>query len=189
MRMPKASVFLVATLVIAPLSLHAQSIGRPFEFGIDAAAQFGLGSNSYTLITLPAQRARVGYEFTNSASFEPFAGFSYLDVSGASAMALDLGAGLLLYLTGPNTTAPNTMASTMSRIYVRPFALMQYQRASAGGTSDSNTDFGFGGGFGLRQQIGGTRLATRWEMSIQHVGGSNSTTSLGVSLGLSFFAR
>ena len=189
MRTSKAFMLLLATLAVAPLPLQAQGVGRPFEFGLDAAAQFGLGDNSYTLIVLPAQRARVGYEFNNSASFEPFAGFTYFNISGASTMALDLGAGLLFYISGTNTVAPTTMAATVSRIYLRPFVLVQYQRASGGGFTDSNTDFGFGGGVGLRQPIGSTHLATRWEVSLQHVGGSSATTSLGLSVGLSFFTR
>ena len=168
---------------------HAQHIGRPFEFGVDAEAQFGLGRDDYTLITLPARRARIGYEFSNRASFEPFASFGYSGVGGGSLTSLELGAGLLLYLTGNTTAAPSSMAATVSRVYVRPFALMQYVRLSDGTTSDSNTEFGFGGGLGLRQPLGSSRLATRWEVNLQHVTGSGSGTSLGLLVGLSFFTR
>ena len=67
---------------------------------------------------------------------------------------------------------------------------MQYARFSGGGgQTDSNTDFGFGGGLGLRQPLGSSQLATRWEVNIQHVGGSGSGTSLGLLVGLSFFTR
>ena len=180
---------LIGCVAAAPVTAHAQRVGRPFEFGVDAAAQFGLGSDDYTVITLPAQRARIGYELSNKASFEPFASFSYLSSGGLAATNLDLGVGLLLYLTGNTTAAPASMAATVSRVYVRPFALMQYARLSGGGQSDSNTEFGFGAGLGLRQPLGSTRLATRWEVNVQHVSGPGSGTSLGLLVGLSFFTR
>jgi hypothetical protein len=180
---------LVAFVVLASAlvsSAGAQSIGRPFEFGIDASASFGLGNSSFTTIALPAQRARIGYEFSDRASFEPFAGFNYVDVGGTSSTNLQLGAGLLFYLTGNAVGAPTRMATTVSRIYVRPFALLQYTDVSSG---NSNTDFGFGAGLGLRQALGTSRFATRWEVNIQHVGGNTDATSLGVLVGLSFFVR
>jgi hypothetical protein len=190
MRVYSISIALIGCVAAAPLTARAQHVGRPFEFGLDAAAQIGLGSDKYTVIVLPAQRARVGYEFSNNASFEPFASFSYVGVGGGSTTDLDLGVGFLFYLTGNSASgAPASMASTVSRVYVRPFGLMQYVRLSDGNNSDSNTEFGFGGGLGLRQPLGSSRLATRWEVNIQHVGGSGSGTSLGFLVGLSFFTR
>lgn len=189
MRVFTISIAFIGCVAAAPLVACAQSVGRPFEFGIDAGAQFGLGDDDYTVITLPAQHARVGYEFSNRASFEPFAGLTYVSVGGGSTTSLDLGVGLLFYLTGDTAGAPTSMTTTVSRIYVRPFGIMQYVRGSAGGESDSNTEFGFGGGLGLRQPLGSSRLATRWEVNVQHVGGSGSGTSLGVLVGLSFFTR
>jgi hypothetical protein len=189
MRVFTVSIALIGCVAALPLAARAQRVGRPFEFGIDAAAQFGLGDNHYTTIVLPAQRARIGYEFSNRASFEPFASLTYQDASGFSATSLGLGAGVLLYLTGNTSAAPASMAATVSRIYVRPFAVMQYIRLSGDGDSESDTEFGFGGGLGVRQPLGSSRLATRWEVNIQHVGGSDASTSLGVLAGLSFFTR
>lgn len=189
MRVVTISIALIGCVAAVPLAAHGQSAGRPFEFGLDAAAQFGLGADDYTTIVLPAQRARIGYEFSNSASFEPFASFTYVDIGGGSTTALELGAGLLFYLTGNSASAPASMSSTVSRVYVRPFALMQHVRVSDTGLSDSNTEFGFGGGLGLRQPLGSSRLATRWEINLQHVTGSGSGTSLGLLVGLSFFTR
>ena len=189
MRAFTISIAFIGCVAAAPLAARAQSVGRPFEFGLDAAAQIGLGADDYTVIVLPAQRARIGYEFSNRASFEPFASLSYVSVGGGSSTDLDLGVGLLFYLTGNTAAAPASMASTVSRIYVRPFGIMQYVRASDSGGSDSNTEFGFGGGLGLRQPLGSSRLATRWEVNIQQVGGSGAGTSLGFLAGLSFFTR
>ena len=189
MRVLTISIALVGCVSATPLSARGQNVGRAFEFGLDAAAQVGLGNDDYTAIILPAQRARIGYELSNRGSFEPFGSFTYLSVSGGSSTALELGAGLLVYLTGDKSPAPASMAGTVSRIYLRPFVLMQYVRLSDGGVSDSNTEFGFGGGLGLRQPLGSSRLATRWEVNVQHVGGSGSGTSLGVLVGLSFFTR
>ena len=180
---------LAGSIAATPLAVRAQHVGRPFELGVDAEGQFGLGSDRYTVLTLPAQRARIGYEFSNKGSFEPFGSFGYVSLGGGSTMTLNLGAGLLVYLNGTTSAAPASMAETVSRIYVRPFALMQYGRLSGGGFSDSNTEFGFGGGLGLRQPLGSSRLATRWEVNIQHVNGSGSGTSLGLLVGLSFFTR
>ena len=189
MRVFTVSIALVGCVAVAPLAARAQSVGRPFEFGLDAAAQFGLGHDDYTTIVLPAQRARIGYEFSNRASFEPFASLTYQSAGGFSSTSLGLGAGLLLYLTGNSGAAPASMAATGSRIYVRPFAVMQYVRLSGDGGSDSNTEFGFGGGLGLHQPLGSSRLAARWEVNLQQVGGSDASTSLGVLVGLSFFTR
>jgi hypothetical protein len=189
MRAFPTSIVFIGLIAAAPLTARAQSVGRPFEFGIDAGAQFGLGSDNYTVITLPAQHARIGYEFSDRASFEPFAGLTYVSLGGGSTMSLDLGAGLLFYLTGNTATAPSSAAATVSRVYVRPFAIMEYVRGSGGGQTDSNTEFGFGAGLGLRQPLGSSRLATRWEVNVQHVGGSGSGTSLGLLVGLSFFTR
>jgi hypothetical protein len=164
----------------------AQSVGRPFEFGLDALASFGLGNASFTRIAIPAQRLRIGYEFSDRASFEPFGGFNYLHVNGGSATDLELGAGLLFYLTGGEPGRPARMATTVSRIYLRPYVLLDYADVSGGG---NNTDFGFGAGLGLRQPLGSSRFATRWEVNVQHVGGNTDATSLGVAIGLSFFVR
>jgi hypothetical protein len=189
MRTFRIFVALFGCIAAAPLTARAQSVGRPFEFGIDAGAQFGLGSDDYTVITLPAQHARIGYEFSNRASFEPFGGLTYVSIGGGSTTSIDLGAGLLFYLTGNTASARTTAATTVSRIYLRPFAIMEYVRGSGGGKTDSNTELGFGGGLGLRQPLGSSRLATRWEVNVQHVGGSGSGTSLGLLVGLSFFTR
>lgn len=189
MRACSICVALIGCVAVTPLAARAQHVGRPFELGIDAGAQFGLGDNNYTVITLPAQHVRVGYELSNRGSFEPFGSFGYVRLGGGSTATLDLGAGILVYLTGNTSAAPASMAATVSRVYLRPFALMQYARLSGGGNSDSNTEFGFGGGLGLRQPLGSSRLATRWEVNLQHVTGSGSGTSLGLLIGISFFTR
>src|SRR5690242_11000186 len=105
MRAFTISIALLGCVAAAPVTARAQHVGKPFEFGVDAGAQFGLGDNSYTVITLPAQRARIGYEFSNRGSFEPFGSFGYVSLGGGSTTTVDLGAGLLLYLSG-NTVAP-----------------------------------------------------------------------------------
>jgi|tagenome__1003787_1003787.scaffolds.fasta_scaffold20866169_2 hypothetical protein len=189
MRVFTISIALIGCVAATPFAARAQNVGRPFEFGLDAAAQFGLGDTHFTTIVLPAQRARIGYEFSNAASFEPFGTFIYQSAGGFSSTSLGLGAGILFFLTGNTSAAPASMTSTVSRIYVRPFAVMQYIRLSDGTDSNSDTEFGFGGGLGLRKPLGSSRLATRWEVNIQHVGGSDAFTSLGLLVGLSFFTR
>src|SRR3954466_12997046 len=124
MRVFTISIALIGCVAAAPLAARAQNVGRPFEFGLDAAAQFGLGDTHFTTIVLPAQRARIGYEFSNKASFEPFAAFIYQSAGGFSSAGLGLGARNIFLPAGNPNGRPRLIAATVFPLLLRSFRVM-----------------------------------------------------------------
>lgn len=153
------------------------------EFGVDAGAVFGLGSQSSVNITLPAARARIGF-FLNSASrwsIEPAGFFGYSKIKDLpSALVYNLEAGVLYHFRAPADvySGPRTFVT-----YVRPFIGVSGTRS--GGTS--NNEFEAGGGLGIKVPFR-PDVAFRFEGTLGY-GFSNDAARLGAFAGLSFFTR
>lgn len=153
------------------------------EFGVDAGAVFGLGSQSSVDITLPAARARIGF-FLNDASrwsIEPAGFFGYSKVKDLpSALVYNLEAGLLYHFRAPADVYRGSPALVA---YVRPFVGVSGTRS--GGTS--NNEFEAGGGLGVK--VPWRRdVAFRFEGNLGY-GFSNKAARIGAFAGLSFFTR
>jgi hypothetical protein len=177
----------LASVVLASAPLAAQSpIGTAAELGIDAAATFGLGSQSSIDINLPGTRFRVGFFTPGSRiSIEPAAGFGYNKVEGVDGVFrydLELGA---LYHFRPITIATANARGVTARVtspYVRPFIGVTGYSAGDGG---SDHEFTAGAGLGIKIPWR-TALAWRLEANLGY-GFSNKAGRLGTMLGLSYF--
>ena len=144
------------------------------EIGIDAGISFGLGTPSFTVISIPAQQIRMGFFMTPELSIEPTFGLTSVSGGGGGSFTIySLGAGLLYHFS---------TSRAANQFYVRPFAGIV---GTSGGGVASNSDgvFGIGGGLKvpLRQQI-----ASRFEANFSH---SNGENAIGLLAGLSFYTR
>ncbi len=153
------------------------------EFGIDAGATIGLGSQSSVDITLPAARARLGF-FLNDASrwsIEPAAFLGYSKVQDVpSVFVYNLEAGLLYHFAPPASVYSGRRNPVA---YVRPF--LGVNGTHSGGTSDN--EFVAGAGLGIKVPWR-PDVAFRFEGNLGY-GFSNNAARLGIFAGLSFFTR
>jgi hypothetical protein len=145
------------------------------EIGFDAAITFGLGNGGGTLIDIPAQQVRLGFFVSPVISIEPTLGLHSESGGGTTITLYTVGAGLLYHFS-PSRAA--------NQFYIRPF--IDVVGFSAGGNSDSNAQFGVGGGLKIPLR---DRIATRLEANFAHVTGNNGTDMLGLLAGLSFYTR
>ncbi|MGI8547633.1 MAG: hypothetical protein ACR2M1_09895 [Gemmatimonadaceae bacterium] len=153
------------------------------EFGIDAGAVIGLGSQSSVQLTLPAARARIGFFLGDASrwSFEPAAFLGYTKIKDVpSVFQYDLEAGVLYHFAPPANvySGPRSVVA-----YVRPFIAVE--GTHTGGTSDN--EFVAGGGLGVKVPFR-PDVAFRLEGNLGY-GFSNNAARLGAFAGLSFFTR
>jgi hypothetical protein len=180
------AIALTSTLAAAPLA--AQGVGRAAELGIDAAAVFGLGSQSSIDINLPGSRFRIGF-FTEGSriSIEPAVGLGYNKVEGVDGIFrydLELG---LLYHFAPITMSTASTRRITTRVttpYLRPFVGIVGFSAGGGG-SDSEVTAGAGLGIKIPWR---TDLAWRLEANLGY-GFDNKAGRIGALAGLSYFPR
>lgn len=158
----------------APLSAQRSTSGvNPSpEIGLDAGISFGLGNGGGTLIEIPAQRIRMGFFVSPVVSIEPSLGLQSTSGGGATLTAYNIGAGLLYHFSPSRAT---------NQFYVRPF--INILGFSGGGTSDSQAEFGVGGGLKIPLR---DRIASRFEANFAHTDGSDM---LGLLAGLSFYTH
>src|SRR3954463_9777502 len=157
------------------------------EYGIDAAAIFGLGDRSSINVNLPGSRFRVGFFQPGSQlSIEPSLGFSYNKVEGIDGIFfydLELGA---LYHLRPilvSTRAGGGFEASAVSPYVRPFV------GVTGITGGDDSDSEFSAGVGVGTRIGWkSDLAFRLEANLGY-GFDNKAARIGLLAGLSFFPR
>lgn len=181
-----AAVALVAPAARAQNAAAIVQAPNSIEIGADAGALFGLGDKSSVSITLPAQRARVGFFLNNDSrvSIEPAVGFGYSKTEGASGVTnylLEAGA---LYHFRPARLITD-VANRAAVSYVRPF--VAFNGYSVGGASKNDNEFSAGAGIGVKVPYR-TNIAIRAEANIGY-GFDNEAARLGLNLGLSFFTR
>jgi hypothetical protein len=152
-----------------------------WELGMDAGLQFELsvpaGGTKTTSLSIPVPIIRAGVWATDVLSIEPFLGLQRVSGGGASVTGYTFGVGGLYHFSP---------VRTQSQVYVRPFLFLQGASFSGGGASGSNSDVGVGVGAGMKWPKLGGRLALRGEGNLATV---NSTTSLNLLFGLSYFTR
>jgi hypothetical protein len=152
-----------------------------WELGMDAGLQFDLsvpaGSTKATTLSIPVPSVRAGVWASDVLSIEPFLGLQRTSGGGASVTGYNIGVGGLYHFSPERN---------QSQVYVRPFLFLQGASFKNGGVSNSNSDVGVGVGAGMKWPKLGGRLALRGEGNIATV---NSTTSLNLLFGFSFFTR
>lgn len=184
---------LVASLgVVAVIAVVAGSAGAQAtvthapdtqEFGIDAGATIGLGSQSSIDLALPAARARIGFFLNDNSrwSIEPAAFLGYSKVEGLpSAFVYDLEGGALYHFSPPASLYSGRRRAVA---YVRPFVALS--GTHSGGST--NNEFSAGGGLGIKVPWR-PDVAFRFEGNLGY-GFSNKAARLGLFAGLSFFSR
>jgi hypothetical protein len=157
------------------------------EYGIDAAAIFGLGDQSSVNINLPGSRFRVGFFRPGSQiSIEPALGFSYNKTEGSDGIFyydLELGA---LYHLRPiivSTRAGGNVEAAALSPYIRPFVGITGITGGGDGDSEFSTGVGIGTRLGWKSD-----LAFRLEANLGY-GFDNKAARIGLLAGLSFFPR
>ena len=195
-RTASAAAFLGAATLAAPAGAQSPAAvaqpTRTMEFGVDAAATLGLGSDSYTNIVLPASRARVGFFMTNDTrwSLEPAVGLFYSDSEGDDgALGYDLELGALYHFAPPaNVTgrlgAGAEQAVRRSVAYARPFINLS---GVTGGEGEGDNRLTVGAGLGVKVPWR-EALAFRYEANLGY-DIDNEALRLGLTAGLSFFTR
>jgi hypothetical protein len=159
---------------------------RTQEFGLDAGATIGLGSQSSVAITVPASRARVGFFLTNDSrwSIEPAVGLNFQKVEGSDgALFYDLEVGALYHFSPPANLIANTSGAVRSTVaYARPFINLT-------GVTGSDGDSEVSAGAGLGVKIPWREsLAWRFEANLGY-GFDNKAARFGALAGVSFFTR
>jgi hypothetical protein len=175
-------------VVLGTAPLAAQGVGRAAELGIDAAAVFGLGSQSSIDVNLPGSRFRIGFFSEGSRiSIEPAVGLGYNKVEGVDGVFrydLELG---VLYHFAPITMSTATTRRITTRVttpYLRPFIGVT-GFSGGGGSSDSEVSAGAGLGIKIPWRAD---LAWRLEANLGY-GFDNKAGRIGALVGLSYFPR
>jgi hypothetical protein len=190
-RLPRLAAAVVAVALVAPAA-RAQNAAavvqtpNTIEIGADAGATFGLGEVSSVNITLPAQRARVGFFLNNDSrvSIEPAVGFGYNKAEGQPGQTnylLEAGA---LYHFRPARLITD-VANRAAVSYARPF--VGFTGVSLGGDAKNENEVFAGFGVGVKIPYR-TNIAVRAEANLGY-GFDNDAARIGVNLGLSFFTR
>jgi hypothetical protein len=165
----------------APAAPMAATVGHPWEFGVDAGANFNLGTPKVTTVGVPVQSFRFGYFVNDRISLEPMVALNTASGGGFTVEDYKAALGLLWHMhTSPAGEGP----------YVRPFAGFYGSHVSGSTTSNGVA----GAGLGIKFPWG-DRMATRFEANYTHTfqaqasGNSGANNNIGVTAGLSFFTR
>jgi len=170
--------------VAAMACLAASGAGaqeRPIELGLDAAVSIGLGDNSRTVISIPAQAFRAGFGMTDRVSVEPKFGINIISGDGESVSLYRAEVGLLYHLAA----ARDRMRSG---VYIRPFAGLSGFSTGSDDNDVSDTNGLIGVGLGLKVPLL-SRVSSRFEANVAGSFGDGSSTEIGLLAGLSFFTR
>jgi hypothetical protein len=170
----------VAALALFATALSAQApTPRPIELGIDAGVNIGLGDNSGTVISIPAQSFRAGFPISPRVSLEPKIGINIF-TGGDDTFTTYRGELGLLYHLGSDRYPG---AYQRAGLYVRPFLGIV---GFADGDSDSAGLLGAGVGYKFPIV---SRLSSRFEANFEHQFGGGDSNAIGLLAGLSFFTR
>jgi hypothetical protein len=189
LRRAAAAVAVVALAAPAARAQNAAAVAQvpnTIEIGADAGATFGLGDVSSVNITLPAQRARVGFFLNNDSrvSIEPAVGFGYNKSEGQPGQTnylLEAGA---LYHFRPRRLITDVANRAACRTPVRSSG-SRACRSAAPAKNENEVFAGFGVGVKIPYR---TNIALRAEANLGY-GFDNDAARLGLNLGLSFFTR
>ena len=178
MAMKKFTVAAALTFFATALSAQVPT-PRPLELGIDAGVAIGLGDNSVTVISIPAQDFRVGFPISPRVSLEPKVGITIITGEGDTFTSYRGELGLLYHLGSSRYPGAYQRAG----VYVRPFLGIV-------GFSDGNSDSAglLGIGLGWKHPLV-SRLSTRLEANFAHQFGDGDANEIGLLAGLSFFTR
>ena len=190
-RLPRLAAAVVAVALVAPAA-RAQNAAavvqtpNTIEIGADAGATFGLGDVSSVNITLPAQRARVGFFLNNDSrvSIEPAVGFGYNKAEGQPGQTNYLFEAGALYHFRPARLITD-VANRAAVSYARPF--VGFTGVSLGGDTKNENEVFAGFGVGVKIPYR-TNIAVRAEANLGY-GFDNDAARIGLNLGLSFFTR
>lgn len=177
--LPLAALSLLALSAPASAQRSASMASPSPEVGMDAGITFLLGTNSATLIDLPAQRIRVGFFVSPTISIEPTFGLRSISGGGTTFTAYSIGSGLLYHFS---------KSRAANQFYLRPFLEVQ-GFSETGAPSSSAATFGVGGGLKVPLR---DRIASRFEANFAHQGGQNNQPGqdlIGLLAGLSFYTR
>ena len=170
----------VAALALFATALSAQApTPRPIELGIDAGVDIGLGDNSGTVISIPAQSFRAGFPISPRVSLEPKIGINIFTGDGDTFTTYRGELGLLYHLGSDRYPGAYQRAG----LYVRPFLGIV---GFADGDSDSAGLLGAGVGYKFPIV---SRLSSRFEANFEHQFGDGDSNAIGLLAGLSFFTR
>jgi len=173
----------IASALFFTSSVAGAQTSRGVELGIDAGVAIGLGDNSQTVISFPAQAFRAGFAMSDRISIEPKLGFSIStgDNSTSSSYRAEVGA---LYHLSPRVDRMR------SGVYVRPFAGIAGFNVSVDGDDNDvgDTNGLLGVGLGLKVPLI-SRLSTRFEANVAGTFGDESNSQIGLLAGFSFFTR
>ena len=174
------TLFAALALVLAPVVANAQ---KPVELGVDLGFAYQLSNNygKYWTLTTPVD-LRAGFMMNDNIELEPRVTVLYAKPSGGSSFhQVDAILGLLYHLSTDRTR---------SQIYIRPFAELQ----STGGGGNSLSQFGFGGGLGVKLPAS-DRMAWRIEggfstlLKKSGTNGAPSASFIYALFGFSFFTH
>lgn len=181
-----AGVALAAPAARAQNAAAVAQRSNVIEIGADAGAVFGLGSDSFINVDLPAQKGRIGFFLNNDSrvSIEPALGFSIRNPESAPSTTTYIAEVGALYHFQPATLI--TEATNRQNVaYVRPF--LGFEGQTTGGDTKNDNDFYAGAGVGLKIPVR-TNIAIRTEANVGY-GFNNEAARIGLNLGLSFFTR
>ena len=184
-RKPKPNEAMKKITAVAALALFATALSaqaptpRPIELGIDAGVDIGLGDNSGTVISIPAQSFRVGFPISPRVSLEPKIGINIFTGDGDTFTTYRGELGLLYHLGSDRYPGAYQRAG----LYVRPFIGIV---GFADGDSDSAGLLGAGVGYKFPIV---SRLSSRFEANFEHQFGDGDSNAIGLLAGLSFFTR
>ena len=181
--MKKIGAIVVAGLLFAvPALLEAQRtrsrpLGpRPIEYGIDAAATFGLDDPNVTVIAIPAGVFRIGWFANDRVSLEPQFSLLSINSDDGDATVYNFALGLLWHFG---------IGRPYAGLYTRPFI-----GVSGFSNGESEADPFVGVGVGMKWPFANRRLAARGEVNWAHLfADPDPTDQIGVLLGLSFFTH
>lgn len=173
MRNRLVNTFVLIVGIAASASLaSAQTPERLLELGTDAGLDIALSGPSQTTFIIP-KSVRAGLFLSPKWSIEPSLALATASGDGGSATNWDFRVGALYHFS----KKPNRLGGGA---YVRPFL------GIIGNTNDTRA--GLGGGVGYKFKLY-ERLSARTEANLAHVFGDEGQTSLGLSIGLSYFTR
>ena len=177
----------IAAVIASAMALVVSGVeaqaGRGVELGLDAGVAIGLGDNSVTVISIPAQAFRAGFPMTDRVSIEPKLGLNIITGDGDTFSSYRAEVGALYHLS--------PRADRMrSGVYVRPFAGLTGFSAGddSNGNSVGDTNGLLGVGLGLKVALL-NRLSSRFEANFAGTFGDESNSQVGLLAGLSFFTR
>jgi hypothetical protein len=169
-----------ASLAFAAMPAMAQDQApRPIEIGVDAAIIIGLGDNSGTEISIPAQSLRLGFPISPRSSLEPRLGIRVLSGNGDTFTLYNVEVGWLYHFGSSKYPGAYQRAGA----YVRPFVGL------VGSSGDGSSTSGvIGAGLGYKIPLI-ARVSSRFEANFAHAFGDFEGNQLGLLAGLSFFTR